>query len=190
MNLFMTQQAHDKKLVEITIVQKKLEAAKIDMNEAKEQGDLSENAGYTYAREDVEKFNTQIAERIMEMSGVNIVDPKEWAELDMEDSPRCMLGALVTIQRAEKEETYLIGGAGDHINGVLPYNSPLGKTLIPKAEGKTVFLQLGDTEEEIKILSCKVATREYIENLYKEPSRENPPKKNPAPKKETEMDMA
>lgn len=183
----MTIQAHQKKRQEIQAIQAQLEAAKEDMNIAKEQGDLSENFGYQESRKNVENLNRQIASRMEDMAGLQIIDPLDWAENDMEGLPRCMVGTCVTLLRDGKEESYLIGGMGDNIPGVIPYNSPLGKAIIAKPEGTEVELNVTDSPQKIKIVSCTVPTKAALEKLYNEPKPQKPTVTKPQIPEDMEM---
>lgn len=188
----MTQTGHAKKLADIKSLQQKLDRSKEDMNIAKEQGDLSENFGYTEARKDVENLSRALEEKTLEIAGAQVTDPMEWMHIDMEGVPRAMLGALVTIQRGGKEETILLGGAGDDIPGVVPYNSPLGKALIPKLEGATIRLEISEQTEEIKILTCTTPTEKKLREIYETPEKEIKPaakKKAPAPDPSPSLSM-
>jgi transcription elongation GreA/GreB family factor len=99
---------------------------------------------------------------------MDIVDPAEWVNLDMEDMPRAMLGAKIEILRGGTKETLLIGGAWDASLDnpqIIPYTSPLGKCLIPKRPGFKTTLETSG--EEIELLSSKAPTKEDIKEFYK-----------------------
>jgi transcription elongation GreA/GreB family factor len=137
-----------------------------DTEEARSQGDLSENFGYAEAKKAEENYKRIRASLNMD-DPVDIVDPQEWVHSDVDEFPRAMVGALVTIKRAGVEETLLIGGAWDtDLNNpkVIAYTSPLAKSIIPKQPGfKTTLSTSG---EEIEIVSARVPTTEDIKNLY------------------------
>lgn len=143
-----------------------IESVKIDKEEARSQGDLSENFGYVEAKKTEENYRRSQANLDMDKP-VDIIDPKEWSQSDINESPRAMLGAKLTIKRNGKEEEILIGGAWDadlNLPNVIAYTSPLAKALIPKPPGfKTILPTSG---EEIEIISAACPTKEYLEKIY------------------------
>ena len=190
MNYIMTKLTHDRKREEIQELRRKLESARQDLTDAKEQGDLSENPGYSLARKDVEKFSEQIEERTMELIGISIVDPLNWAEAEPDEGiPECAMGSLVTISRDGKEETYLIGGAGDEKEGVIPYNSPLGRALILEPEGTTVSLDIAGNEQSIKILACRIPTLKDITDRYEGKLEKAKTQQKPSKKEKSEPSL-
>ena len=103
--------------------------------EAREHGDLSENAEYHSAREK----HSFIEGRIKELEGLislaEVIDP---AKL----SGSIKFGATVTIvdEDTEEERTYQIVGEqeADIENGLLNIRSPIARALIGKEEGDSV----------------------------------------------------
>jgi transcription elongation factor GreA len=137
-----------------------------DKEEARSQGDLSENFGYVEAKKTEENLRRMQADLDMDMP-IEVVDPKSWTDLDMEDMPRAMLGAHVKIKRNGVVEELLIGGAWDaDLNNpnVVSYSSPLAKAIIPKSPGfKTTLETNGDT---IELVSSKPPTKELLDNIF------------------------
>ncbi len=103
--------------------------------EAREHGDLSENAEYHSAREK----HSFIEGRVKELEGLislaEVIDP---AKL----SGPIKFGATVTLvdEDTEEKKTYQIVGEqeADIENGLLNIKSPLGRALIGKEEGDSV----------------------------------------------------
>jgi len=147
-----------------------------DKEEARSQGDLSENFGYVEAKKTEENLRRMQADLDLDLP-LEVIDPLEWANLDMEDMPRAMLGAEILIKRNGQEETLIIGGAWDaelnHPN-ILPYTSPLAKALIPKKPGfKTTLETNGDT---IELISSKAPQKEWLKELYNSDLSKKKPK--------------
>jgi transcription elongation GreA/GreB family factor len=146
-----------------------------DKEEARSQGDLSENFGYAEAKKAEENYKRIQAALGMD-EPVDIVDPQEWSQSDINDFPRAMVGALITIKRAGTTEELLIGGAWDadlKNPNVIAYTSPLAKALIPKQPGFKTTLETSG--EEIELISAKAPTKEEIQKLYfqrKEPKKD------------------
>ena len=103
--------------------------------EAREHGDLSENAEYHSAREK----HSFIEGRVKELEGLislaEVIDP---AKL----SGPIKFGATVTLvdEETDEEKTYQIVGEqeADIENGLLNIKSPLARALIGKEEGDSV----------------------------------------------------
>ncbi|EKE70731.1 MULTISPECIES: transcription elongation factor GreA [Roseobacteraceae] len=117
--------------------------------EARELGDLSENAEYHSAREK----QSFIEGRIKELEGVlslaEVVDPKTL-------SGAVKFSATVTIvdEDTDEEKTYQIVGQheADIENGLLNIASPLARALINKEEGDSVEVRTPGGEKSYEIL--------------------------------------
>lgn len=118
--------------------------------EAREHGDLSENAEYHSAREK----QSFIEGRIKEVEGIlslaEVVDP---AKL----SGAVKFGATVTLvdEDTDEERTYQIVGEpeADIEAGKLNIKSPLARALIGKEEGDSVEVRTPGGEKAYEILS-------------------------------------
>jgi transcription elongation factor GreA len=126
------------------------EEIKVVIQEARELGDLKENAEYHAAKEK----QSQIEGRIMQLQGV-IANAKVIDVATLE-SEKVVFGATVTILDLEKDTsvTYKIVGEfeSDMSQGKISYTSPVGKALIGKEVGDTVTVRApkGDIEYEIE----------------------------------------
>jgi len=117
--------------------------------EARERGDLSENAEYHSAREK----QSFIEGRIKELEGVlslaEVVDPKTL-------SGAVKFSATVTIvdEDTDEEKTFQIVGQheADIENGLLNIASPLARALINKEEGDSVEVRTPGGEKSYEIL--------------------------------------
>ncbi|AVW92857.1 transcription elongation factor GreA [Celeribacter baekdonensis] len=117
--------------------------------EARELGDLSENAEYHSAREK----QSFIEGRIKELEGVlslaEVVDPKTL-------SGAVKFSATVTIvdEDTDEEKTFQIVGQheADIENGLLNIASPLARALINKEEGDSVEVRTPGGEKSYEIL--------------------------------------
>jgi len=120
--------------------------------EAREHGDLSENAEYHSAREK----QSFIEGRIKELEGVigraDVIDP---AKL----SGAIKFGATVTIvdDDTDEEKTYQIVGEpeADLERGLLNIKSPLARALIGKEEGDSVEVRTPGGERGYEVVSVK-----------------------------------
>jgi len=144
-----------------------------DKEEARSQGDLSENFGYVEAKKTEENLRRMQADLQLD-TPIEMVNPTQWTELDMEDMPRAMLGAEVEIKRNGKLERLLIGGAWDsdlENPNVISYTSPLAKAIIPKTPGFSTILETNG--DKIELVSSKSPSKELIEGIYKTKNKTN-----------------
>ncbi len=117
---------------------------------AKELGDLSENADYQSAREEQSFLEGRIAE-IEDLIKNAIVIEKS------KDKNIVSLGSKVTIKSGSKEFTYTITGSNeaDPSQGKISNESPLGKAILDKKAGEEFILRTPNGETKYKILSIE-----------------------------------
>ena len=105
--------------------------------EAREKGDLSENAGYDAAREEQSHIEGRIAEPEGKIPSLQVIDPKT---IDAGD--RIVFGATVTLYDEEDDTTvtYQIVGddEADIKRNMISVSSPIARALIGKFEGDMV----------------------------------------------------
>ena len=120
--------------------------------EAREHGDLSENAEYHAARE----RQSFIEGRIKELEGIlslaDVIDPTRL-------SGPIKFGATVTLldEDSEEEKTYQIVGEAeaDIERGLLNIRSPLARALIGKDEGDSVEVRTPGGERSYEVVSIR-----------------------------------
>ncbi|SFE85437.1 transcription elongation factor GreA [Roseivivax sediminis] len=119
------------------------------ISEAREHGDLSENAEYHSAREK----QSFIEGRIKELEGVlslaEVIDPKTlWGAVKF--------GATVTVVDEDTEEEKSWQIVGEHEanieKGLLNVKSPIARALIGKEEGDSVEVRTPGGEKSYEIL--------------------------------------
>jgi transcription elongation factor GreA len=126
------------------------EEIKIAIAEARELGDLKENAEYHAAKEK----QGIIEGRIAQLQG--IMARSRVVEVSKIKSTKIVFGATVTVLDVAKDATvtYRIVGEdeSDSRENKISFTSPLGKALIGKEEGDTVIVKApkGDVEFEIE----------------------------------------
>lgn len=131
------------------------EEIKRAIGEARELGDLKENAEYHSAKEKQAHIEGRISQLQGVIASAKIVDPSQMS------GDRIVFGATVTLLDVEKEEsvTYQIVGdfESDSSKGKVSFQSPLGKALIGKEEGDTVIVRApkGDIEYEVESVEFK-----------------------------------
>ena len=104
--------------------------------EAREHGDLSENAEYTAARERQSFIEGRVAELEDKISRAEVIDPTKLS------GNAVKFGATVTLadEDTDEEITYQIVGQdeSDIKNGMLSIQAPLARALINKSVGDSV----------------------------------------------------
>ena len=108
--------------------------------EARDYGDLSENAEYDSAREDQGVVETRIAEIEDILLNAEEIKAKKGGKIH--------LGSKVTLQNGTTKVYTLVGPVeADPINGKISNESPIGLALMGKGEGEKVTISTpkGDT---------------------------------------------
>ena len=138
----------ESELQDLKVVKRKEVAGKI--KEAREQGDLSENAEYDAAKDeqrDIENRIEQI-EKILKNAEVVVEE-----EVDLET---INIGCQIRIQDMEfgDELTYKLVGSteANSLKGKISNESPVGKALIGKKVGDTVAVETQAGVIEYKVL--------------------------------------
>lgn len=120
--------------------------------EAREHGDLSENAEYHAAREKQSFIEGRIKELEGMLSLADVIDPSKL-------SGAIKFGATVTIvdEDSEEERTYQIVGEAeaDIERGLLNIRSPLARALIGKEEGDSVEVKTPGGTKSYEILTIR-----------------------------------
>lgn len=124
--------------------------------EAREHGDLKENAEYHAAREQQGFIEGRIQDIEAKLSNAQIIDIAKMPAAD-----RVIFGATVTIINTDTDEqnTYRIVGddEADVNDGKISYQSPIARALIGKELGEVVNVQTpsGNIEYEIDDVAYK-----------------------------------
>lgn len=118
--------------------------------EAREHGDLSENAEYHSAKEKQSFIEGRIKELESVISLADVIDPTKM-------SGTVKFGATVCLvdEDTDEEKTYQIVGEyeADIENGKLNIKSPLARALIGKEEGDSVEVRTPGGERSYEILT-------------------------------------
>ena len=136
-------------LHDLKVVKRKEVAEKI--KEAREQGDLSENAEYDAAKDEQRDIEARIEELEKILKNAEVVVEEE-ADLD-----KVSIGCSVKILDCEFEEEleYKIVGSteANSLKGKISNESPVGKALLGKKVGDTVTVETPAGEFSYKVLS-------------------------------------
>lgn len=132
-NIIFTKTGYNSLQPKLDELFKKRERVLIELQRAREQGDLSENGAYKAAR--FELGDTDLAIRTLQHQikyGKAVEPPKDGA---------IGVGSTVRLVRSDgKEFNYIIVGTyeADPMNGKISIESPMGKALMGKSVGKEV----------------------------------------------------
>ena len=138
-------------LHDLKVVKRKEVAEKI--KEAREQGDLSENAEYDAAKDEQRDIEARIEqiEKILKNAEVVVED-----EVDLDKiSVGCVVKVL-DVEYDEEEEFKLVGSSeANSLNGKISNESPVGKALIGARVGDTIKVETQAGEIEYKVLEIQ-----------------------------------
>ncbi|OZI14807.1 transcription elongation factor GreA [Sodalis-like symbiont of Philaenus spumarius] len=119
--------------------------------EAREQGDLKENAEYHAAREQQGFCEGRIQEIEAKLANAQVIDVTKLAPRG-----RVIFGATVSVENLDSEETqkYRIVGddEADFKQNLISINSPIARGLVGKEEGDIVVIKTPGGEVEYEIL--------------------------------------
>lgn len=138
-------------------LKEELEHLKTDVREdlarrlriAIEQGDLSENADYTAAKEEQAFLEGRILELEATLSNAQIID-------EMKTSKNVVgIGSHITVKEdGYPEETYFMVGPkeADPVNGRISHKSPIGEALLGHKKGDTIKIETPDGNIQMTIV--------------------------------------
>ena len=138
-------------LHDLKVVKRKEVAGKI--KEAREQGDLSENAEYDAAKDEQRDIETQIAELEEILKNAEVVQDNNT------DKDAIKMESVVKLHDVEYDEDieYVIVGSSeaDSLNNKISKESPLGAAMLGKKVGDTVKVEAPAGVIEYKIISVQ-----------------------------------
>lgn len=130
---------------------KKIPEIAVRIDEAKQLGDLSENAEYHDARDQMAWAQS----RIKEIEAI-----LDHSEIVVDDGVRggvVTIGSTVTVSVNKKEKAYTIVGAqeADPVAGKISNESPLGEAFMGRKKGDTVTIDVPSGTQEYKIIGVE-----------------------------------
>jgi transcription elongation factor GreA len=121
------------------------------IKEAREEGDLRENAGYDAARERQGMLEARINHIESRMIRFEVID------IDALQSDRAVFGATVTVEDMDsgEQKTFTLLGPdeADHTRGTISIESPVGRALLGKREGDEVSVQVPKGRVDYEVVS-------------------------------------
>ncbi len=143
----------EEELEDLKVNQRKAVAAKI--KEAREQGDLSENAEYDAAKDEQRDIEARIEEITAILKNADIVDEDE-VDLD-----RISIGCrvkILDIEYKEEMEFKIVGSTeANSLDGKISNEAPLGKALIGAKVGQKVSVDCPAGIIKYKVLEIQRA---------------------------------
>ncbi|MDR1795515.1 MAG: transcription elongation factor GreA [Erysipelotrichaceae bacterium] len=125
----------------------------VDLQNARAQGDLSENADYDAARNRQAEVEARIAELEVMLNNIELIDDNKAGGAKV-----VKLGSTVTILDMEDktEEVYTIVGSveADPLGGKLSNETPLAEALLEGKVGQTVTVHVAEPYK-VKILNIQ-----------------------------------
>ena len=143
--------ALEDELHDLKVVKRKEVAQKI--KEAREQGDLSENAEYDAAKDEQRDIEARIEqiEKILKNAEVVVED-----EVDLDKINVGCVVKVLDVEFDEEEEFKLVGSSeADSLNGKISNESPVGKALIGARVGDTIQVETQAGVIEYKVLEIQ-----------------------------------
>ena len=146
---------YEDELHELKVVRRKEVAQKI--KEAREQGDLSENAEYDAAKDEQRDIEARIEELEKILKNVEVVDDEDVT------ADRVMIGSRIKIYDVEFDEelSYKIVGSteANSIKGKISNESPVGKALMGAVVGENVTVHTPAGESVFRVLEITAPNR-------------------------------
>ena len=121
------------------------------IQEAKELGDLSENADYHSAKEEQSFMEGKILDLEDTIKNSVIINNNQ------KNNEVIGVGSIVKVKNSHSEQEYEITGSNeaDPINGKISNESPLGREMIDKKAGDEFLITTPNGEAKYKILEIK-----------------------------------
>ncbi len=151
--IYLTKEGFEKLQAELAELKRQKNELSVEINEAREQGDLKENAGYIYGKQKQNVLMTRISELELRLRAAKLVD-----NLAV-NKDEVRLGATVTMRDENSGNTivYTLSSA-DEANpaeGRISVSSPLAQGLLGATAGKSVKVRLPGGEKHLAILKVE-----------------------------------
>lgn len=149
----MTQEGLNKLKAELAVMEERRPHILLAIREAREKGDLSENAEYHAAREELSITEGRIEDLKAKISDASIVDMSKIG------GDNIVFGATVKLKNmddGEEEEFTLVGeGEADPFDNRILTTSPMGQALLTHKVGDEVEVPAPKGKLRFKVLTIK-----------------------------------
>ena len=134
-----------------------------DINKAASYGDLSENAAYHNAKEELAFMRGRIAELENIIKKAKVIEKKPLISANQASSEslpqagQVVIGSMVNVECGGKKEQVAVVSLdeADPMNGKISYQSPLGKALCGQSAGSEIEIETPRGKVKYKILSVE-----------------------------------
>jgi transcription elongation factor GreA len=149
MSIPVTAEGKRKMQGELSELQSRIPVISKAIEDAREKGDLRENAEYHSAREEMSMTNARIADLKGKLSNAVVVDESQI------DTSRVAFGAKVTLEdlKDKSVETWMLVGDGedDPLENKILTSSPMGSALLGKKAGESLIVKAPAGELKFRI---------------------------------------
>lgn len=116
---------------------------------AREQGDLSENAGFHAAKDELSRIDRRTRELALMIRFASIISNDQ--------SSAVSLGSVVVVDDGDGQREFKIVGKleADPTRGLISDESPIGRVLLDKKVGEYIDVDIPDGKVKFKILNIK-----------------------------------
>jgi len=151
--IYITREGYEKLLKDLEDLRKLKADLSVEIGEAMSQGDLRENAAYTYAKEKQAETLVRIGELEAKIKSAQLTDNLQV------DKSEARIGATVTFEdRASgKKFSYTLVGTdeADPSEGKISVDSPLARAVLGKKEGEEFTAHLPVGEKHFKLVKLE-----------------------------------
>jgi transcription elongation factor GreA len=158
----MTEYGYKKIIQEMETLKEERPKIVLEIEKAKEHGDLRENAEYHAAKERLAFIDARLAELSDLLSKAQVIDPSKLSH------KKVGFGSTVKLLDIEEDEEieYTIVGISESNpkHGLISYNTPLSRQLMGKEEGDEVAIKLPKGEIDFEILRIYYKPIEFKED--------------------------
>jgi len=147
---FITKEKQDQLKDELrTLKEKEMPEIANRIDEARQMGDLSENAEYHAAREQLAWAQSRVKEVDFILQNAELIAKVKGG------GDTVTLGATITVSVNKKERVYTIVGAqeADPLNGKISNESPLGEAFIGRKKGDNVDVEIPSGTQTYTVVS-------------------------------------
>ncbi len=145
----------EKQALEKTMTTETIPAIAKEVADAKEKGDLKENAEYIAAREAQHKLNNDLKRLQGELSRAVVFDPTTATTSMISFGTEVVL----TNNETKKDEKYIILGPweSDPDAGIISYMSPFGNAILDAKAGETLEFTINEHKNNYTVKSISIA---------------------------------
>lgn len=149
MSNYITEEGLLKLKSQMETVRLKLKEVSLKIKEAREMGDLSENAEYHQAKTEQSFLMGREQELEQKIKNAEIIEKHSVDVIEV--------GSFIVIDDdGEKMEYQIVGSdEADPVNGMISLDSPIGASLIGRKKGDTIEVKTPAGVSKCKILSVK-----------------------------------